>query len=137
MSAESVERLTRAPQGHQAVRPRRFDFPELAPPPKLTLPRCGRMATIETLRKKMESAALALDFEEAKQCRDLIATMRGGATSEEAEDADFTGLKRQEPGAMGLGTSQQRLVPPVGWKRPAKPDPMTAGRSSRNRRRQS
>jgi UvrB/uvrC motif len=98
------------------------------------LTRYGEMSeTIETLRQRMESAALALNFEEAKHCRDQIAIMRGGATSDEADHADFTGLDRQKPGAMGLGTSQQRLTPPAGWKRPTKPDPMTAGRSSRSR----
>lgn len=92
--------------------------------------------TIETLQRKMERAALALDFEEAKRCRDRIAMLRGGATPDEAARADFVGIERQEPGAMGLGTSQQRLTPPPGWKRPPKPDPMTTGRSSKGRRRQ-
>ena len=90
---------------------------------------------IAALREKMETAALALDFEEAKRCRDKIAMIRGGASPDDAELVDFEGLERQKPGAMGLGTSQQRLTPPPGWKRPAKPDPMTAGRSSRRRRR--
>ena len=91
--------------------------------------------TIESLHQRMERAALALDFAEAKRCRDRIALLRGGATPDEAEQADFEGIKRQEPGAMGLGTSQQRMTPPPGWKRPPKPDPMTSGRSSRGRRR--
>jgi hypothetical protein len=93
--------------------------------------------TIETLRQKMEDAARALDFEEAKRCRDMISMMRGGATPDEAEQADFTGLERQQPGAMGLGTSQQRVSPPTAWQRPARPDPMTSGRSLRGRRRRS
>ena len=91
--------------------------------------------TIDILRERMERAALALDFEEAKRCRDRIEMLRGGATPEEAAAADFAGLERQQPGAMGLGTSQQRATPPPGWKRPAKPDPMTTGRSSKGRRR--
>lgn len=90
--------------------------------------------TIESLRRRMERAALALDFEEAKRCRDQIAMLRGGASPDEAKQADFAGLQRQEPGAMGLGTSQQRVTPPPGWKRPAKPDPLTTGRTSRGRR---
>ena len=93
--------------------------------------------SIETLRQKMEEAALALDFEEAKRCRDMISMLRGGATPAEAEQADFGGLERQQPGAMGLGTSQQRMTPPAGWQRPSKPDPMTAGRTVRGRRRRS
>jgi len=89
--------------------------------------------TIETLRERMEAAAAALDFEEARRLRDRISLMRGGATSAEAEQADLEGLQRQRPGAMGLGTSQQRVAPPPGWKPPPKPDPMTRGRGSRGR----
>ncbi|GLR48371.1 UvrB/UvrC motif-containing protein [Sphingomonas astaxanthinifaciens] len=91
--------------------------------------------TIESLRQRMERAALELDFEEAKRCRDRIALLRGRATADEAEQADLEGIERQKPGAMGLGTSQQRVAPPPGWTKPAKPDPMTTGRSTRGRRR--
>ena len=87
--------------------------------------------TMRTLRERMEAAAEALDFEEAKRLRDRISLMRGGATSAEAEDADLSGLTRQRPGAMGLGTSQQRFEPPIGWKPPPKPDPLTRRRGSR------
>jgi hypothetical protein len=87
--------------------------------------------TIETLQKKMEAAAAALDFEEAKRLRDRINLIRGGATAVDAERADVAGLVRQKPGAMGLGTSQQRVVPPEGWQPPPKPDPMTKGRNRR------
>lgn len=83
----------------------------------------------------MEAAALNLDFEEAKRCRDKIALIRGGASVPEAEAADVDGLERQQPGAMGLGTSQQKITPPRGWKKPEKPNPMTTGRSSRAGRR--
>ncbi|WP_088183067.1 UvrB/UvrC motif-containing protein [Sphingobium sp. Z007] len=89
--------------------------------------------TIETLRHKMEAAARALDFEEAKRCRDKISLMRGGASAEDAAQAEVDGLHRQKPGAMGLGTSRQRVAPPPGWTPPAKPDPMTAGRSMRGK----
>ena len=92
--------------------------------------------TIETLQQKMEAAARALDFEEAQRCRDRISLMRGGATATEAEHADSSGLVRQQPGAMGLGTSQQRVTPPPGWQAPPKPDPMTAGRARRGRPRE-
>jgi hypothetical protein len=77
--------------------------------------------TIQTLHERMEAAAAALDFEEARRLRDRISLMRGGATAAEAEQADLSGLKRQRPGAMGLGTSQQRVEPPAGWKRPSGP----------------
>lgn len=88
-----------------------------------------------TLQRQMEAAVRALDFEEAKRCRDKISLMRSGATAIEAEEADLSGLKRQEPGAMGLGTNQQRITPPPGWRPPPKPDPMTSGRGSRQGKR--
>jgi len=86
---------------------------------------------IKALHEQMEAAALALDFEEARRCRDMISLIRGGASIGEAEVADLSGLTRQQPGAMGLGTSQQQAVPPDGWKRPVKPDPMTSGQRRR------
>ena len=89
--------------------------------------------TIEALQEKMDAAARALDFEEASKLRDRINLIRGGATASEAEHADLSGLTRQQPGAMGLGTSQARMEPPPGWQRPAKPDPMTRGRGRRRR----
>ena len=79
----------------------------------------------------MAAAADALDYEEARRLRDLIALVRGGASLDDAHAADTAGLLRQQPGAMGLGTSQQKLTPPPGWTPPAKPDPMTKGRSRR------
>lgn len=86
---------------------------------------------IETIRRSMEAAAEALDFEEAKRLRDQLNLLRGGATLDEAQDSDTSGLTRQQPGKMGLGTSQQRMTPPPGWKPPAKPDPMTRNTTRR------
>jgi len=98
--------------------------------------RCYQVTvTIEILQQQMDDAVAALDFEKAARCRDRISAMRGGATAAEAEAARFEGLTRQAPGAMGLGTSQQRMVPPAGWHPPPKPDPMTARRSTRGRAR--
>ena len=74
-----------------------------------------------------------MDFETARQLRDQILLMRGGATAEEAADAATTALTRQKSGAMGLGTSQARMTPPEGWKMPPKPDLMTGGRNKRPR----
>ena len=79
--------------------------------------------SIETLRLEMEAAAAALDFETAGRLRDRISLLRGGGA-----DVDPAGLERQRPGAMGLGTSQSRVVPPEGWVKPTKPDPMTKRR---------
>jgi hypothetical protein len=92
------------------------------------------MADIEALQKRMEDAAARLDFEEAKRLRDTINLIRGGATETEAEGADTSGLVRQAPGAMGIGSSQSRPLTPEGWTPPAKPDPMTKGRNRRGRR---
>ncbi|MES2904057.1 MAG: UvrB/UvrC motif-containing protein [Pseudomonadota bacterium] len=89
------------------------------------------MDELERLHAAMEEAAAEEDYELARRLRDQITLIRGGATPEEAAAADTAGLRRQQPGAMGLGTSQQRVTPPKGWKPPRKPDPMTKGRGSR------
>jgi len=89
------------------------------------------MDDLGKLEARMAKAAAALDYEEARRLRDLIALVRGGASLAEAEAADTAGLKRQQPGAMGLGTSQQKVSPPSGRKPPPRPDPMTSGRSRR------
>ena len=93
--------------------------------------------TIETLREKMDAAAQALDFEEAKRLRDRITLMSGGALPSEAEQADLAGLSRQQPGAMGLGTGQPRVTPPADWIPPARPDLQTRGKNRPTRREQS
>jgi hypothetical protein len=90
------------------------------------------MTTIDTLRQEMEAAAEAQDFALAAKLRDQISILRGQA-SDEAATIDATGLTRQDPGKMGIGTSQQRYTPPPGWTPPAKPDPMTRARSSRGK----
>lgn len=98
--------------------------------PKRLLRRWRQMSDeIDELRRRMEAAAAALDFEEARKLRDRISLLRGGASADDAGVADTSGLERQAPGAMGLGTSQQRVTPPAGWKPPRKPDPMTSGSS--------
>jgi hypothetical protein len=80
---------------------------------------------IDALQQRMEAAAEALDFEEARRLRDQISLLRGGASAADAAAADTSGLIRQQPGAMGIGTSQARPTPPPGWRAPRKPDPMT------------
>ncbi len=79
---------------------------------------------IDRLRQEMDAAVAAMDFEAAASLRDRIALLRGGASEADALAADTSGLSRQKPGAMGLGTSRQRVEPPAGWKPPKKPDPM-------------
>jgi hypothetical protein len=89
---------------------------------------------IDALHRRMEEAAAAMNFEEARRLRDRINLMRGGASAGEAAAADTSGLTRQQPGRMGLGTSQAGLSPPENWKKPRKPDPMTRGRSRTRRK---
>jgi hypothetical protein len=86
---------------------------------------------LEALRLRMEKAAAAMDFEEATRLRDMINLIRGGASGEAVDAIDTSGLIRQQPGRMGLGTSQQRMTPPADWTPPRRPDPMTRGRSRR------
>lgn len=80
---------------------------------------------IDSLRARMEAAAAALDFEEARRLRDAMERLAAAQPGSK--------LRRQEPGAMGLGTSDQVFKPPPGWKPPKKPDPMTSGRSGPKR----
>ncbi|UZK70099.1 UvrB/UvrC motif-containing protein [Sphingomonas sp. S1-29] len=89
--------------------------------------------TIASIEHRMAQAAEALDFEEARRLRDQLNLMRGGADADQAAKADTSGLTRQQPGAMGLGSSRSRPTPPPGWKPPPRPDPMTSGRSQRKR----
>ena len=92
------------------------------------------MDEIERLRIAMEAAAEALDFEEARRLRDQLSLLRGGASLADAAAADTAGINRQQPGAMGLGSSQQRMTPPPGWQKPKKPDPMTRSTGRRQTR---
>ena len=87
------------------------------------------MDELDRLHAAMDAAAAALDFEQARALRDRIALLRGGAAPDDLADVDTAGLKRQQPGAMGLGTSQQKVTPPPGWKPPPRPDLMTKNHS--------
>ena len=78
--------------------------------------------SVAALQAEMEAAAAALDFERARALRDRIALLRAGAAR---PDADTSGLSRQQPGAMGLGSSQPGIEPPAGWVKPPRPDPLT------------
>ena len=78
--------------------------------------------SIAALQKEMDAAVAVLEYERARELRDRIALLRAGADD---PDADTSGLTRQQPGAMGLGTSQQRVEPPAGWVKPTRPDPLT------------
>ena len=82
------------------------------------------MATVrDNLEAQMRAAAAANDFEYAARLRDELKALLEADAAREAGE-----LHRQQPGGMGLGTSQQQMTPPDGWVRPKKPDPMTKGR---------
>jgi hypothetical protein len=76
-----------------------------------------------------------MDFEEACRLRDQISLLRAAGLNAVEQKIDTRGLSRQQPGAMGLGTSRQQVVPPSGWCRPVKPDPLTKHKSTRGKRR--
>ena len=82
---------------------------------------------LENLRRRMEAAVAALDFEEGARLRDQISLLRGNLDVSTNQDFDTSRLRRQTPGRMGLGTSEQAVSPPPGWKPPKPPDPMTKG----------
>lgn len=88
---------------------------------------------IAHLTAEMAAAAQAQDFERAAALRNEIAVRRQAA-GEATADADFGGLKRQQPGAMGIGSERPKRDAPEGWKPPKKPDPMTKGRNRRSGR---
>jgi excinuclease UvrABC nuclease subunit len=51
--------------------------------------------TIESLRERMEVAAAALDFEEARRLREMIGLIRGGAAADDTADVDLSGITRR------------------------------------------
>lgn len=84
------------------------------------------MSMIEDLERRMRAAAEAGDFETAALLRDSIARIRSGES----------GLREQQPGKMGLGSSQERYVGADRTRAlPKKPDPMTSGHKPGGRRR--
>lgn len=84
----------------------------------------------DTLERQMQAAAAAGKFELAAKYRDALTALLEADVARAAGD-----LYRQQPGAMGLGSSAQAVEPPPGWTPPKRPDPMTANRSRPRRRR--
>ena len=78
---------------------------------------------VEELTRQMNEAAAAEDFERAAQLRNQIAELKA------------TTIRKPPPGQMGLGTNIPVAVPPAGWRRPKKPDPMTTNIKPRGRSR--
>ena len=92
---------------------------------------------LSELEEEMAQAVAAEDFETAAALRDQIDLIRRDLRVMEQPGADApqaSYLRRQEPGKMGLGTSQSSYIPPKGWVPPQKPDPMTSGHSKGGRR---
>jgi hypothetical protein len=79
------------------------------------------------LKQHLDDAVLAEDFERAARLRDRIAALEPQVTL----DMPPSKLRRQEPGKMGLGASDQKFKPPEGWKPPKRPDMMTANTKPR------
>ena len=86
------------------------------------------------LQARMAEAVEAQDFEFAARLRDEIAAA-AGLEAPPFDDLRPSKIRRQVPGAMGLGTDQQVYKPPAGWTPPPKPDLLTSNRKSGGRRR--
>lgn len=82
------------------------------------------MGMIDDLQRRMAEAAEAGDFETAALLRDAIARIQSGDSN----------LKEQQPGRMGLGSSQERYALDPKRPLPVKPDPMTKGHKPGGRR---
>ena len=83
---------------------------------------------LDELQRAMAKAAEALDFEQAARIKSEIDHLMG----QDAESGEGGPLAhRPPPGAMGLGTHVPVVSGPLGWKKPKKPDPMTAKVSRR------
>ena len=64
--------------------------------------------TLEDLQREMEIAASDLDFEKARQIRDRIGLLRGGAEATDAEAADTSA---GSPAARYDGTGHEPAAP--------------------------
>ena len=82
---------------------------------------------IAALMEAMARAVAEEDFEAAAALRDRLEALTGAGGGSR--------VRRQEPGAMGLGTERPAHVPPAGWVKPHRPDLMTTGSKRGGRRR--
>jgi hypothetical protein len=83
------------------------------------------MDPIAQLEARMAQAVADEDFETAGLLRDAIARLKSGESD----------LRVQQPGKMGLGSSQEDYVRDPKRVLPKKPDPMTTGHKPGGRRR--
>lgn len=84
------------------------------------------------IEREMLAAAERGDFESAAALRNQLLVLRH-ADEEGESNADYSGLKRQQPGAMGIGTQHPRPARPAGWTPPKKPGPMTTNSGRRGK----
>lgn len=82
----------------------------------------ARPDLIATFQEQLARALAAGDSARADALRVRLAELESGQASY---------LRPQQPGAMGLGTSDEVPRRPAGWKPPKRPDPMTSGHSRR------
>jgi hypothetical protein len=82
------------------------------------------MDAIAKLEAQLAQANAAGDAETAELLAYAIERLRTGES----------GLTEQQPGRMGLGTSQERYAADPSRPRPTKPDPMTRGYKPGGRR---
>ncbi|MBS0360328.1 MAG: excinuclease ABC subunit B [Proteobacteria bacterium] len=82
------------------------------------------MDAIAKLEARRAEAEAAGDLETAELLADAIARLKSGDSP----------LKEQQPGRMGLGTSQEDYRRDPSRKLPTKPDPMTSGYKPGGRR---
>ena len=75
------------------------------------------MSMLDQLERRMNEAVEAGDFETADLLRGAIDRLKSGESA----------LTEQEPGRMGLGSSQERYASEGAKVRLKKPDPMTKG----------
>ncbi|HEY8573608.1 UvrB/UvrC motif-containing protein [Phenylobacterium sp.] len=75
------------------------------------------MSILADLERRMNEAVEAQDFETAAALRDAIARIQSGESN----------IREQQPGRMGLGSSQERYASEGARRLPKKPDPMTRG----------
>ena len=88
---------------------------------------------MDAIEQAMLAAAERNDFEAAAALRNQLLVLRQ-ADGVGADDADYAGLKRQQPGAMGIGTQHPRPARPAGWTAPKKPGSMTANSGRKGKR---
>ena len=99
-------------------------FLSAASDPEELLPRwLGMNPELENLRRRMDAAVEALDFEGAGRLRDQISLLRGNPNDETHQDFDTSRLRRQVPGQMGSERVIKPLPLPPGGSRPSAPIP--------------